>query len=480
MNSSRESVTTTHPAAHPALDRAAHHASVWLEGLEARAVNATTSLDELRARLRVPLTQAGVDPVQVVDDLAAATEGGLLGSPGGRFYSWVIGGTMLSALAADWLTSAWDQNAGLYATSPASAVAEEVAGEWLLDLLDLPRDASFAFVTGCQMAHVTALAAARSGVLRDIGWNVERDGLFGAPRIRVLANATRHISIDRALRLLGFGEQAVQPVETDERGRVTADALESALQRGSGPTIVVLAAGDLNTGEFDRFHELIPIAKSAGAWVHVDGAFGLFARASATTRHLLDGVELADSWAADAHKWLNVPYDSGIAIVKDREAHYAAMTVHASYLEASHEVRDEIDWNPEFSRRARGFALYAALRELGRGGLADLIERCCAHCYAIVTGIGALKGAEALWTPELDQGLVRFLDPRPNATEQDHDAHTDRVIAAINASGEAFFGGVTWKGRRAMRVSVVNWRTSDSDVARTIEATRRVLADATT
>jgi len=471
-------VTSTHTAVHPALDRAVHHASVWLEGLDMRAVNATTSLDELRARLRVPLTQTGVDPVQIVDDLAAATEGGLLGSPGGRFYAWVIGGTLHSAMAADWLTSAWDQNAGMYATAPAAAVAEEVAGEWLLDLLDLPRDASFALVTGCQMAHVTALAAARSGVLRDAGWDVERDGLFGAPRIRVLANATRHITIDRALRLLGFGLNAVQPVDTDERGRVTADALRSALRSGSGPTIVVLAAGDLNTGEFDRFQELIPIAKSAGAWVHVDGAFGLLARASAAKRHLLEGVDLADSWSTDAHKWLNVPFDSGIAIVRDRDAHRSAMSVHASYLWASTEVRDEVDWNPEFSRRARGFALYAALRELGRDGLAALIDRCCAHCHAIVSGIGALDGAEALWVPELDQGLVRFLDPRSGAEEEDHDAYTDRIIAAINASGEAFFGGVTWRGRRAMRVSVVNWHTNASDVARTIEAARRVLAAA--
>jgi glutamate/tyrosine decarboxylase-like PLP-dependent enzyme len=464
------------PAAHPALDRAVHHASVWLEGLETRSVNATTPLDELRARLRVPLTSCGVDAARVVDDLAAATEGGLLGSPGGRFYAWVIGGTLHSSLAADWLTSAWDQNAGMYATAPAAAVAEEVVGEWLLDLLDLPRDASFALVTGCQMAHVTAFAAARSAVLRDSGWDVEKDGLFGAPRIRVLANATRHVTIDRALRLLGFGERAVQPVETDERGRVTSLALERALHAGTGPTIVVLAAGDLNTAEFDRFRELIPVAKSAGAWVHIDGAFGLIARASATKRHLLDGVELADSWATDAHKWLNAPFDSGIAIVRDRVAHRAAMTVSASYLAPSDIVRDEVDWNPEFSRRGRGFALYAALRELGRDGLADLVDRCCAHCHAIVTGIGALQGAEALWTPELDQGLVRFLDPRPAATDADHDAFTDRVIAAINASGEAFFGGVTWKGRRAMRVSVVNWRTSEGDVARAIEATRRALA----
>ena len=457
------------------LDRAHHHATRWLDGLDTRSVAATTTLEQLRARLGVPLDEHGADPERIIDELAAATEGGLLGSPGGRFYAWVIGGTLPSALAADWLTSAWDQNAGMYATAPAAAIAEEVAGAWLLDLLDLPRDASFAFVTGCQMAHFTALAAAREGVLRAAGWSVETDGLFGAPRIRVLANATRHSTVDRALRFLGIGERAVCAIPTDDHGRVTEASLESALASNPGPKIVALAAGDLNTGVFDSFRRLIPIAKAAGAWVHVDGAFGLMARASRTKRHMSDGVELADSWATDAHKWLNVPYDSGIAIVRDRTAHHAAMTVHASYLYPSTEVRDEVDWNPEFSRRARGFALYAALRELGREGLADLIDRCCAHCHAIVTGIGALPGAEMLWEPELDQGMVRFLDPRPGATAADHDARTDRVIAAINATGEAFFGGVEWQGRRAMRVSVVNWRTSDADVARTIAAAKRVL-----
>jgi glutamate/tyrosine decarboxylase-like PLP-dependent enzyme len=460
---------------HAALDRAYHHAARWLDGLETRSVAATTTLEQLRARLGVPLEARGVEPARIIDDLAAATEGGLLGSPGGRFFAWVIGGTLHSALAADWLTSAWDQNAGMYATAPAAAVAEEVAGAWLLELLDLPREASFAFVTGCQMAHVTALAAAREGVLRGAGWNVETDGLFGAPRIRVLANATRHSTVDRALRFLGIGERAVCAIPTDSDGRVTVASLESALSASSGPTIVVLAAGDLNTGVFDSFRTLIPIARAAGAWVHVDGAFGLMARASRTKCHLVEGIELADSWATDAHKWLNVPYDSGIAIVRDRQAHHASMTVHASYLYPSQEVRDEVDWNPEFSRRARGFALYAALRELGREGLSDLIDRCCAHCHAIVTGIGALRGAEVLWEPELDQGLVRFLDPRPGATDADHDTRTESVIAAINATGEAFFAGVTWNGKRAMRVSVVNWRTSDEDVARTIGAARRVL-----
>jgi glutamate/tyrosine decarboxylase-like PLP-dependent enzyme len=314
-------------------------------------------------------------------------------------------------------------------------------------------------------------------VLRAAGWSVETDGLFGAPRIHVLANNTRHSTVDRALRFLGIGERAVCGIPTDDRGRVTEASLRSALEGHTGPTILVLAAGDLNTGVFDSFRTLIPIAKAAGAWVHVDGAFGLMARASKAKRHMVDGIELADSWATDAHKWLNVPYDSGIAIVRDRSAHHAAMTVHASYLYPSQEVRDEVDWNPEFSRRARGFALYAALRELGREGLSALIDRCCAHCHAIVTGIGALPGAEMLWEPELDQGMVRFLDPHAGATDADHDAYTDRVIAAINATGEAFFGGVTWNGRRAMRVSVVNWRTSDADVARTIAAARRALGE---
>jgi glutamate/tyrosine decarboxylase-like PLP-dependent enzyme len=460
---------------HAALDRAHHHAARWLDGLDTRSVAATATLEQLRARLGVPLDEHGADPARIVDDLAAATEGGLIGSPSGRFFAWVIGGTLQSAVAADWLTSVWDQNAGMYATAPAAAIAEEVAGAWLLDLLDLPREASFAFVTGCQMAHVTALAAAREGVLRRAGWSVETDGLFDAPRIHVLANGTRHSTVDRALRFLGIGERAVCPIPTDDHGRVAEASLRSALEANPGPRILVLAAGDLNTGEFDSFRTMIPIAQAAGAWVHVDGAFGLMARASKAKRHMVDGIELADSWATDAHKWLNVPYDSGIAIVKNREAHYTSMTVHASYLYASHEVRDAIDWNPEFSRRARGFALYAALRELGREGLAALIDRCCEHCHAIVTGIGALPGAEMLWEPELDQGLVRFLDARPGATDADHDARTDAVIAAINATGEAFFGGVTWHGKRAMRVSVVNWRTSTADVTRTIAAARRVL-----
>ena len=475
----REPLTSPNTSTHPALDRAHRHATRWLDGLDTRSVAATATLEQLRARLGVPLPDRGVDPVQVIDDLAAATEGGLNGSPSGRFFAWVIGGTLPSAVAADWLTSAWDQNAGMFATAPAAAIAEEVVGRWLLDLFDLPRDASFALVTGCQMAHVTALAVARHALLRDVGWDVEQDGLFGAPAIRVIATEARHQTLDRALRFLGLGERSLHLIESDHRGCATQPALERALREHDGPKLVVLAAADLNAGEFDSFRTLIPIAKAAGAWVHVDGAFGLFARASAAKRHLADGVEQADSWATDAHKWLNAPYDSGIAIVRDREAHRNAMTLHASYLPPSDSGRDEVDWNPELSRRARGFALYASLRELGRDGVGEIVDRCCAHCHAIVTGIGALSGAEMVAEPTLNQGLVRFRDPRPRATPEDHDAHTDAVIAAINATGEAFFGGVEWKGRRAMRVSVVNWRTNERDVARTIDAVRRVLAERT-
>lgn len=459
----------------PALRRAVQHAEAYLNSLDTRPVGAMASIETLRDRLGVALGDNGVDPERVIDELAAATDGGLLGCAGGRFYAWVIGGALPSALAADWLTSAWDQNAALAACSPAMAVVEEVAGGWLRDIFGLPAGASFAFTTGCQMAHFTALAAARHAVLRRVGWDVEQAGLCGAPRIRVLTSDCRHGTVDSAVRFLGIGHQNQIAVETDADGRIDPRAFEAALRSSDSPTIVVLDAADLNIAAFDPFHTLIPIARSAGAWVHVDGAFGLFARASRAKRHLLDGVEQADSWATDAHKWLNVPFDCGIVFVRDAAAHRAAMTISASYIAPAGDVRDEIDWNPEWSRRGRGVVVYAALRELGRTGLEDLIDRTCAHASAIVSGIGALDGAEALWPPHLNQGLVRFPDPRPNATAADHDARTDRVIAAINATGEAFFSGTTWRGRRAMRVSVVNWRTSDREVQRTIAAVANVL-----
>ena len=460
---------------HNTLRRALHHAEAYLSGLESRPVAATVSVDELRARLGVELGAEGINPEQVIDELVAAMEGGILGCAGGRFFAWVVGGALPSALAADWLTSTWDQNAALHACSPAAAVVEEVAGAWLKDLLGLPEQASFAFTTGCQLAHFTALAAARHAVLRDAGWDVNEAGLYGAPRVRVITSEHRHGSVERAVRYLGFGTRNLVALATDTEGRVAPQALESELQRSRAPAIVVLDAADLNIAAFDTFATLIPIAKSAGAWVHVDGAFGLFARASRSKRHHVAGVEAADSWATDGHKWLNVPFDCGLVFVRDSAAHRAAMTVSAAYIAAEGRARDQIDWNPEWSRRGRGIVIYAALRELGRSGLEDLVDRTCTYAAALVSRIGALPDVEVLWRPHLNQGLIRFLDPRANASDADHDARTDAVINAINMTGEAFFSGTSWRGKRAMRVSVVNWRTNDADVERTVAAVTSVL-----
>jgi glutamate/tyrosine decarboxylase-like PLP-dependent enzyme len=457
------------------LERAQTYATDFLDGLNERSVAATVDAATLRHRLGLALGDAGIPAERVIDELVAATEGGHLGSAGGRFFAWVIGSALPSALAADWLTSTWDNNAALHACGPAASVVEEVAGAWVKDVLDLPRDASFAFTTGCQMAHFTCLAAARHALLRDRGWNVERDGLNGASAIRVLAKEHRHGSVERTLRFLGIGTDALVPLATDADARVTPDALIAALRTSDAPTIVVFDAADLNVGAIDPFAALIPIARAAAAWVHIDGAFGLWARASARHRGKLAGVELAHSWATDAHKWLNTPKDIGLALVSDTSAHRAAMTISADYLSHDADTRDQIDWTPDWTRRARGFAVYAALRELGRTGLADLIDRSCNHATALANGIAALHGAELLATPTLNQALVRFRSPEPSATEEDHDAHTAAVIAAVNAEGTAFFSGTWWKGRRAMRISAVNWRTSISDVEATIAAVARVL-----
>jgi glutamate/tyrosine decarboxylase-like PLP-dependent enzyme len=458
-----------------ALGRAIVHAFAHLDSLDTSPVAATASLEALRRSLGRPVPEHGMHGAQVVDELVADSRGGIMGSQGGRFFGWVIGGGLPAAIAADWLTAIWDQNAGIHACGPAAAVVEEIAGAWLREIFELPADTSFAFTTGTQMAHITCLAAARNGVLSARGWDVARDGMFGAPRIRILANADRHGSVDRAVRLLGFGAQALEPLGIDETGRVTPDVLGKALAQADAPTIVVLQAGELNLAAFDPFDELAPIARAAGAWTHVDGAFGLWAKACPQTKHLVDGVELCDSWTTDAHKYLNVPYDSGIAFVRDATAHRAAMTLSTSYLPSGGAARDQIDWNPEFSRRARGFPVYAALRELGRDGLAALIARTSRHARAIAEGIGRLKGAQLVAASELNQALVRFLSPKQGATEDDHDRATDQVIAAINASGEAFFGGVTWCGRRAMRISVCNWRTTDADVERAIAAAQSAI-----
>ncbi len=459
------------------LRRTADHALGYLESLDSRAISPTATPAELRAALGGALPEAGMSPEKVIDDLVRDVAGGLLGSASGRFFGWVIGGTLPAALAADWLTSAWDQNAALYSTGPAEAVIEEVCGKWLKELLGLPASASFALVSGCQMAHATCLAAARNFLLTKHDWDVERKGLSGAPQIRVLSSQ-RHGSFERAIRLLGLGCDSVTDLHVDDSGCLQADTLSEALvEQTDKPTIVLLQAGDIDTGVYDSFLELIPLAHEHHAWVHVDGAFGLWAAVSPKYRHLLEGVEQADSWAIDGHKWLNVPYDCGYAFVAHPEPHRNSMSHRASYLTHADEARDQMDWNPEWSRRGRGFATYAAIRQLGRNGIAEIVDRTCRHALALATRLGALEGAELVWEPQINQGLVRFLDPNPNATDADHDRCTNNVIAATLKKGEALFSGTTWRGKRCMRVSVCNWKTNDNDVDRAVESVRTALAE---
>jgi glutamate/tyrosine decarboxylase-like PLP-dependent enzyme len=390
---------------HNALERALDHSLRHLGSLDTSPVGATRNLETMRRQLMKPLGAGPLPAEQVIDELVADAAGGVVGCAGGRFFAWVVGGALPASLAADWLTSAWDQNAGLYASGPAAAIAEEACGVWLKDLLRLPEDASFALVTGCQMAHATCLAAARHAVLRSVGWDVEDRGLFGAPAIRIVAGCERHGSIVRAVRLLGLGKSNIVDLPVDDDGHLRPATLAAELERERDrPAVVLLHAGDLNIGAYDPFTELIPLAKRHGAWVHVDGARGLWAAASPRLRHLLEGAEMADSWATDGHKWLNVPYDCGYAFVKDREGHHAAMSHRESYLIHDADARDQMDWNPEWSRRARGFATFAALRQLGRAGVAELVERCCDHARALVLGIGRLPGAEVVWEPRIKSG----------------------------------------------------------------------------
>jgi glutamate/tyrosine decarboxylase-like PLP-dependent enzyme len=451
------------------LEDVAARAAGFLERLPERAVAPAAGAEELREALGGPLPGGPRDPRLVVAELARAAEPGLMATPGGRFFGFVIGGSLPAALAADWLASAWDQNAGLYAAAPAASVVEEVCGEWLIELFGLPEHVSYGLVTGCQMANFTALAAARNSVLEAAGWDVETDGLVGAPPIQVIAGEERHVTVDRALRFLGLGSASLSTVPADDQGRMRADALEDALAGSSGPAIVCAQAGNVNTGAVDPLRAICDAAHEVGAWVHVDGAFGMWAAASPTLRPLVEGMERADSWATDAHKWLNVPYDSGLVFCAHPAAHQAAMGVHASYLVHSvNRERDEMDWNPDFSRRARGFAVYAAIRSLGRTGVADLVDRCCAHARRFAEALAREPGIEVLNDVVLNQVLVRFLDPGG-----DHDARTRAVVKAVQEDGTCWLGGTTWQGRAAMRISVSNWSTTEVDVDRSVAAILR-------
>ena len=444
------------------LAEAFEQATDYLAGLPDRPVGPEATAEELHKEFGGPLPEQPHDPRLVVRELAAAAERGLLPSGSGRFFGFVFGGAMPAALAADWLTVAWDQNAGLYAAAPAAAVVEKVAGEWLAELFGLPPTVTAGFVTGAQMANFTALAAARHEVLRRSGWDVERAGLTGAPRIRVLVGAERHDTIDRAVRFLGLGTDNLVPVPVDDQGRMRADGLGAVLAEEAGPAIVCAQVGNVNTGAIDPVGEICDVAHAAGAWVHVDGAFGLWAAVSPRLRPLLAGVERADSWATDAHKWLNVPYDSGLVFCAHPEAHRGAMTVRAGYL--IHDdagERDPLDHNPEFSRRARGFAVYAAIRSLGRTGIVDLVERSCALARRFAERLGADDRVEVLNDVVLNQALVRFL--------ADDDV-TRRVVQAVQDEGTCWMSGTTWQGRAAMRISVSNWSTDEADVDRSVDA----------
>ncbi|MFI8276801.1 pyridoxal phosphate-dependent decarboxylase family protein [Streptomyces sp. NPDC085929] len=444
-----------------ALQRAYGHATRWLAGLDERRVPARASVDEIVRALGAELPDGPSTPHDVVDLLATACDPGLTAFPGGRFYGFVVGGTEPAALAADWLVSAWDQNCVMRAASPAYAAVEDVAGGWLLDLLGLPSGSAVGFTTGATMANFTCLAAGRDAVLRRAGRNVAHDGLAGGPRVRAVAGEDRHMAVDLALRYLGLGSPEL--VRADDQGRIEPEALRRTLAgRGQSPTIVILQAGDIHSGGFDPFVETIRAAREADAWVHIDGAFGLWAAASATYAHLTAGCTDADSWATDAHKTLNVPYDCGLAIVRDPSALRAAMGLHGDYL-IQDEHGDPIDKVPELSRRGRAFTVWAALRSLGRSGVADLVERLCRHACAFAAGIAGIEGATVLNDVVFTQVCAEF----------GSDERTERVLTRLLDDGTAWISGSTWHGRRVMRISVSNWSTTDDDVKRTLDAIRR-------
>jgi glutamate/tyrosine decarboxylase-like PLP-dependent enzyme len=452
-----------------ALAEAFDHALAYFEGLPGRPIIPPATLPELRAALGGPLPEQPVEDREVVADLAMAADPGVVASGSGRFFGFVVGGTTPAALAADWLASSWDQNAGLYVLGPAASVVEEVAGEWLAELLGLPAGVSVGFVTGARMANFTGLAIALQEMLRRVGWDLATNGLWGAPPVRILAGQSRHGTIDRALRFLGVGTAAIVEVNADDQGRMQPDALAAALEQGSGPAIVCAQIGNVNSGAIDPIGEICQIAHRHGAWVHVDGAFGLWAAASPLLRSLVAGVQLADSWATDAHKWLNVPYDSGLAFCAHPDAHRAAMGSKAGYLmPGSGGERDALDYNPEHSRRARGFAVYAALRALGRQGVADLVERCCGLARRFADQLSGAGDVEVLNDVVLNQVLVRFL-----AADGDHDAHTRRVIERVQHGGTCWMSGTTWQRRAAMRISVSNWSTDEEDVDQSVAAILR-------
>jgi len=458
-------VTEHGKAYRDALDRAHEHALEWLGTVQTRPVGPSVTADDLLAQFAIPLPDEPTDPVVVIDELARVSEPGLMAMPSGRFFGWVIGGTLPAALAADWLVSAWDQNAGMRYATPASAAVEEAAASWVLDLLGLPAGAGVGFTTGATMANFVGLAAGRRHVLDQVGWDLDTAGLTGAPRITVLVGQERHAAVDLALRYLGLG--APVAVAVDHEGRLRPDALAHALEGITGPSIVCLQAGNLHSGAFDPMHAAIEVAHSHGAWVHVDGAFGLWAAASPHYRDHLDGLDAADSWATDAHKTLNVPYDCGIAIVARADVLRSTFGTTTSYLiQDDHGSSDPFERVPEMSRRARGTTVWAALRSLGRSGTVGLVEGLAATAQALAAGLAQIPGVEVLNDVVFTQVCLSF----------GSDERTRAVTQAVIADGTVWMSGSRWHDRDVLRISVSNWSTSADDIAASIAAVERVAA----
>jgi glutamate/tyrosine decarboxylase-like PLP-dependent enzyme len=452
------------------LDRAVAHARAFLAKRSSRSPYARASREDLEAALGGPLPERGADSSAVVERLALGAESGLVGSAGPRFFSWVIGGSHPAGVAADWLTSLWGQNAGLHATSPAAAVTEQVAARWLLELLDLPRPASVGFVTGATMANFVGLAAARHAQLARRGWDVERRGLYGAPELRVVLGEEAHSTVFAALQYLGLGSERLIRVAADGDGRMIPEALEVALAavraaEPAAPILVVAQAGHIHSGAIDPLDRVVAAAHAVEAWVHVDGAFGLWARASASaaTAAHARGIEQADSWATDGHKWLQTPYDCGLAIVRDGEAHRRAMTIAASYLpQAGAGERDPSDYVPELSRRARGFAAWAVLAALGRDGVAEMVDRHLRLARRFAEALRAEPGIEIPHDVMLDQVFVRFVDETGDTASCDQ--LTRETIERVREDGVCFVGGARWRGRWGMRFSIISWWTQEADI----------------
>jgi glutamate/tyrosine decarboxylase-like PLP-dependent enzyme len=451
------------------LSDAMDYARQFRASLAARPVGARATAAELRARFSVPLSERGEDGRGVLRALAMDGDAGLVASAGPRFFGFVIGGSHPVALAADWLTSTWDQNTGLYVTSPLTAVLEETAGRWLCELFGLPVESGVGFVTGTQLANLVGLACARHALLARAGWDVEAKGLLGAPAMPIVVGNEVHVTVLRALRFLGLGAETAIRVAADGQGRMQPEALASTLGQLGRPALVCAQAGNVNTGAIDSLQPIADAVQKHGGWLHVDGAFGLFARATKSRRHLAEGMERADSWAVDMHKWLNVPYDAGVAIVRDAAVLRAAMGTDAAYLVKSTVERDSVNFVPEFSRRARGIPTYATLRTLGRQGVAELVERSCALARRIAERLASAPGVRILNEVVLNQVLVRF-EPREGA---DADALSRDVVARVQADGTCWLGGTVWHGQAAMRISVCGWNTSEADIDRSAEAILR-------